>query len=136
MKIEGACHCGLIAYEAEIDPATVTICHCTDCQTLSASAFRTLVPARKEVFKILSGEARKYVKTAESGNKSVQSFCGECGSGIYSSAAVKDPPVFMIRVGTIRQRAELSPKSQMWCRSALDWVSGVWPEKKFAKAAG
>jgi hypothetical protein len=27
MKIYGGCHCGLITYEAEIDPATVGICH-------------------------------------------------------------------------------------------------------------
>jgi len=25
-------------------------------------------------------------------------------------------------VGTARQRAQLPPKSQVWCRSALDWV--------------
>jgi hypothetical protein len=39
MKIDGACHCGSITYAAEIDPQTVAICHCTDCQTLSGSAF-------------------------------------------------------------------------------------------------
>ena len=37
MKIEGGCHCGYIAYEAEVDPERVLICHCTDCQTLSGS---------------------------------------------------------------------------------------------------
>ena len=34
MRIHGRCHCGFIAYEAEIDPEKVMICHCTDCQTL------------------------------------------------------------------------------------------------------
>lgn len=37
MKVDGGCHCGRIAYEAEIDPAGVLVCHCTDCQTLSAA---------------------------------------------------------------------------------------------------
>ena len=32
MKIDGGCHCGYIAYEAEADPANAMICHCTDCQ--------------------------------------------------------------------------------------------------------
>ena len=32
MKIDGACHCGLIAYEAEADPELTGICNCTDCQ--------------------------------------------------------------------------------------------------------
>ena len=39
MKVEGACHCGFISVEAEIDPKKVSICHCTDCQTISGSAF-------------------------------------------------------------------------------------------------
>lgn len=46
MHIDGRYHCGAIAYEAEIDPATARICHCTDGQILSGSAFRTLVFAK------------------------------------------------------------------------------------------
>jgi hypothetical protein len=34
MKIDGSCHCGYVRYQAEVDPAQVEICHCTDCQTL------------------------------------------------------------------------------------------------------
>jgi len=44
MKIDGRCHCGLITYEKEIDPEKVMICHGTDCQTLTGSAFRTFRP--------------------------------------------------------------------------------------------
>jgi hypothetical protein len=40
MKIDGRCCCGNITFAAEVDPATAVICHCTDCQTLSGSAFR------------------------------------------------------------------------------------------------
>jgi len=40
MKIDGACHCGEVKYEAEVDPEKVAICDCTDCQSLSGSAFR------------------------------------------------------------------------------------------------
>lgn len=47
MKIDGRCHCGYISYEAEINPETVVICHCTDCQTLSDSAFRTVALTRE-----------------------------------------------------------------------------------------
>jgi hypothetical protein len=120
MKIDGGCHCGNITYVAEIDLDKVGICHCTDCQTLSGSAFRTNVPAAKEAFS-LSGQPKIYIKTAESGAKRAQAFCPECGTPIYAAAAT-DPQVFNIRVGTVRQRAELRPKSQGWCRSALGWV--------------
>ena len=121
MKIDGGCHCGYITYEAEIDPAEVTICHCSDCQTLSGSAFRTAVPAARDAFRLRSGQPKIYVKTAESGAKRVQAFCPECGTSIYSTA-VGEARIFMIRVGTARQRTELVPKTQIWCRSALGWV--------------
>jgi hypothetical protein len=72
------------------------------------------------------------MKTAESGNKRAQAFCPECGTSIYS-AAVTDPQVFNIRLGTARQRAELRPKSQGWCRSARDWVMELSSIKQFSK---
>lgn len=132
MKIDGACHCGSITYAAEIDPQTVAICHCTDCQTLSGSAFRVVVPAKREGFKLLTGEPRIYVKTSDSGRKRVQSFCRDCGTPIYS-ADVTDPQTFSIRVGTVRQRAELPPKVQLWCQSALGWVMHPEPITQIAK---
>jgi len=90
MKIDGCCHCGYITYEAEIDPEKVMICHCTDCQTLSGSAFRTVALTREGTCKLPSGELKIYVKTGENGAKRPQSFCPECGTPIYSTT-VGDP---------------------------------------------
>src|SRR4029434_9056229 len=91
MKIDGRCDCGYISYEAEIDPETVAICNCTDCQTLSGSAFRTVVPTEKGSFRLLSGELKIYVKTGESGNKRPRSFCPHCGSPTYSTSTDPAP---------------------------------------------
>jgi hypothetical protein len=30
MHIDGSCHWGQVAYEAEVEPNGVTICHCTE----------------------------------------------------------------------------------------------------------
>ena len=122
MKIDGGCHCGEITYEAEIDPEKVGICHCTDCQALSASVFRTFLPVPEDNFRILSGEPKIYVKTGDSGAKREQSFCPECGSAIYSTSAGEGPKVYNIRLSTARQRAELTPKNQIWFRSAPHWL--------------
>ena len=125
MKIDGRCHCGCITYEAEIDPAKVMICHCTDCQTLSGSAFRTVAFSREGTFKLLSGEIKIYVKTSESGTKRPQSFCPECGTPIYSTTMGDGSKVHIIRVGTIRQRDELVPKTQLWFRSSQRWLENL-----------
>ena len=119
MKIDGRCHCGQISYEAEVDPKLVYICHCTDCQVMTGSAFRWAVPVPSEAFKLLSGRPKTYVKTAESGATSHQLFCPDCASPLYSTTLGDGPKLFNLRVGTARQRAELTPRNQYWCRSAL-----------------
>ena len=123
MRITGSCHCGDIRYAAEIDPETVGICHCTDCQKLSGSAWRASVKARADDF-LIEGEPRVYVKTADSGTRRGQVFCPTCGSPLYAFTPA-DPEVYNIRLGAVDQRADLAPKRQIWCRSALPWAIDV-----------
>ena len=133
MKIDGRCHCGRISYEAEVEPEDVMVCHCTDCQTLSGSAFRTVVPAREGTFRLLSGDLKIYIKTSESGTRRPQAFCAECGTPIYSSVVGDEPKVYNIRVGTVRQRIELIPKLQLWHRSSQQWVTSLGSIPKMEK---
>jgi len=130
MRIDGGCHCGRIRYEAEVDPTTVVICHCTDCQTLSGSAFRTVVPTTESTFKLLSGTPKVYVKIGESGNKREQTFCRHCGTPIYSSPVGDGPKVVSLRVGTIHQRDQMVPTDQYWFCSAQTWLSALPSVKK------
>ena len=124
MKIEGACHCGTITYEGEADPEKTGICHCTDCQALTGSAFRVSVPVPGNTFK-MNGKPTIYVKTADSGNKREQAFCPRCGSPIYATSPGPEPKIYSIRVGTIRQRSELVPRVQIWAHSKQRWVNDL-----------
>lgn len=125
MHVDGGCHCGSIRYEAEVDPEDTIICHCTDCQTLSGSAYRTVVFVPESDFTLLAGDLKIYVKTADSGNRRAMMFCPECGTQIYATSVEGEGRTFGLRVGTVRQRAELRPRRQHWCRSALDWVGDL-----------
>ena len=122
MHVDGSCHCGFITYAAEVDPSSVAICHCTDCQVLTGSAFRIIAVARAADLELLSGAPTIYVKTADSGQRRAQAFCPRCGTQMYSSAAVAEPHSYGLRVGAIRQRALLPPLRQIWCGSALEWL--------------
>ena len=127
MKVDGGCHCGKIAYEANVEPDSVWICHCTDCQNLTGTAFRSTIVAPAESFKLLKGTPKIYVKSSDSGTKRAHAFCGDCGTPIYG-AAISNPQSYSLRAGTIKQRADLRPKRQIWCRSALPWsmdLSGI-----------
>ena len=123
MKVTGGCQCGAIRYEAVVDPATSSICHCNDCQKLSGSAWRAIVRTRAEDFR-LTGEPRVYIKTAESGNKRGQAFCPDCGSSLYAFTP-PDPEVISLRIGSVDQRADLPPHRQIWCESALHWALDI-----------
>jgi hypothetical protein len=123
MHIEGRCHCGKISYEAEIDPERVIICHCSDCQTSSGAPYRANVAAPIDTFK-LRGEPTTYVKTADSGTKVGVSFCGACGSALYS-AKLENPVVVNLRLGAVKHRAQLTPRAQFWCDSAMPWVMDI-----------
>jgi hypothetical protein len=116
MKIDGHCHCGEITFQAEVDPDALNICHCTDCQTLSGTAFRVNIPAPAEHFVLLSGTPKTYIKTAESGNKRLHAFCGNCGTPIYA-CAVDNPQSYGLRIGTITQRGLLTEATRLEAQS-------------------
>jgi hypothetical protein len=126
MKVTGGCHCGHLKYEAEVEPGTVRVCHCTDCQRLTGTAFRTNIASLPGTFRLLGGAPKIYIKTAESGNKRAHAFCPECGTPIYAAAPEPNPPTYGLRVGGIDQRGQLGPPTrQIWCRSALPWSMNI-----------
>lgn len=118
MKIDGGCHCGHVAFEAEIDSERVSICHCTDCQTLTGSPYRVTVEASRESIRQTAHPPKTYVKVGENGRKRFQLFCPECGSPLFTTGEGEDAEEWGIRWGSVRQRRDLTPRRQAWCRSA------------------
>ena len=125
MKVEGQCHCGAILYEAEVEPGTIAICNCADCQMQSGSVFRTNISSPADSFHILKGQPKKYLKTAESGAKRIHAFCGNCGGPVYSCSA-ENPPSYSLRVGALKQRYELGlPARQIWTKRRFSWLPSL-----------
>ncbi len=124
MEIDGQCHCGRISFEATVDPARVSVCHCTDCQTLTGSPFRVTVLTARDAVRLTGAKPRLYVKTGDSGGRRRQYFCSECGSPMFTSAD-DDAGEWGIRWGCIRQRADFRPARQIWRRSAVPWLGEV-----------
>jgi len=125
LQVHGSCYCGAITFEAAVDPARVTICHCTACQNLTGTAYRVTVAASAEGFRLIRGSPKTFIKVADSGNKRAQVFCGECGSHLYAHAAVENPERLGLRVGCLRERSALVPRKRIWCKSALPWSENL-----------
>ena len=126
MNVDGSCHCKAIRFEAKIDPKRVGICHCTDCQIFSGSAFRTSVLVPGLDFRLVEGEPAIYEKTAESGSRRQLLFCSRCGTHLYGATPGREEQRhYSVRVGVLAQRAELKPVAQVWCRSEVPWLAAL-----------
>lgn len=124
MQVQGNCHCGRIEYVAEVDPNEVSVCHCSDCQMLTGSAYRVSVRVPSATFHLLRGQPKTYIKAADSGTKRAHSFCSDCGTPTFARAA-ENPTTYSLRVGCLDQRALLPPRKQMWCSSAVPWSENL-----------
>ncbi|MEL6217605.1 MAG: GFA family protein [Pseudomonadota bacterium] len=129
MRVDGQCHCGRIAYVAEVDPEQVYLCHCEDCQSISGGAGRWAASVAVSDFRLIRGETRAYVKRSAAGTESHQHFCAHCASPIYSTAPHK-PEMVRLRVGTANQRGDLPPRAEVWVRSAQPWALTARDTKK------
>lgn len=125
LKIDGQCHCGFVAYEAEIDADNVVICHCTDCQRLTGSPFRVTAFAATRDVKLTANAPRVYTRKGDNGRLRYQQFCPECGSPVFTTGEGDDASLTGIRWGSINQRAALKPRGQYWCRSSVDWIADI-----------
>lgn len=125
MKVDGQCHCGEITYTAEVDENTVVSCHCTDCQVMSSGPFRSAVKSLPNAVYFSGAQPKEYIKTAESGNKRAQGFCGDCGTTLYATSVGEGDKVYGLRLGAIKQKHLLIPKAQIWCRSAVPWLKAL-----------
>ena len=132
MKIDGRCHCGYITYEADIDPDKILICHCTDCQTLSGSAFRVVAYTQEDAFKLLSGELRTYIKISECGNKQPHVLPGMWNANLCHGRWGWTQGL-LHSSGLHPSTRPNRPQWQVWSRSAQPWVTHNGSMRRFEK---
>jgi len=73
------------------------------------------------------------VKVAESGNRRVQAFCGECGSHLWATEGDGEPRTMNLRLGCIEERDQLTPTVQVWGHSAMPWLDQLASIPKHTK---
>ncbi len=134
MKIAGGCLCGAVRYHADTKPLRVVVCHCTNCQKQSGTAFSLVVTIPSEALH-LDGLTVDYADESETGSKVRRRFCGSCGSPLVSEAHSR-PGVVFIKAGTLDDTSWLVPEAHIWCRSAQPWVYIDLALPRFEKAFG
>lgn len=120
-QIAGGCLCGKVRYSASGEPAFVGVCHCTDCQKFTGSAFAVVVGVPKDALTI-EGTLSTYGKPGDTGQTIERKFCPNCGASVADEAAAL-PGIVMLGVGTLDDTSWVQPAMQIYCDSAQPWVS-------------
>jgi hypothetical protein len=97
MTRHAQCQCGALSADAEGDHEAVVLCSCLECQARSGSAFGLGVYYKRAQVS-LKGEAREYVRVADSGKPFHQFFCPSCATTLYWHSD-RDPERIGIAVG-------------------------------------
>ncbi|HXO01301.1 MAG TPA: GFA family protein, partial [Stellaceae bacterium] len=105
---------------ADAEPIFVGVCHCTNCQKGSGTAFNAVVAMPKPAVG-LTGTVSTYEGRGDTGNATYKHFCPECGSPIAEEAAVM-ADVMMIAIGTLDDPSAVQPAMQIYCDSAQPWA--------------
>ena len=118
---EGGCQCGAVRYRIVEAPARVSLCHCTQCQRQTGSAFSMAMFVAEAAFNLLRGEPKTWTRSSDSGREVACSFCPECGTRILHRAELYRGFV-NLRPGTLDDRSWLQPTDSYWTREKQAWV--------------
>lgn len=122
---EGGCVCGSVRYRLLEDPLELHVCHCTDCQRLSGTAFVMTMSIQRRSLELLQGEPTSISFQTSEEIRRCDRRCAECGSRIWSEPR-RYPEILGLRPGTLDDKSWFEPIAHIWTRSAQPWV--VIPE--------
>jgi len=116
----GGCLCGKARYVIDGEPITSYVCHCTDCQARTGSAFGFTLTVERGAVRLTQGETRAYAVTLSDGRIKTGCVCPSCGARLWGEPP-KIPTVAVVQAGTLDDHSWLRPVAHIWTRSAQPW---------------
>ena len=127
--LTGGCLCGAVRYTVRQTMRFQSyVCHCTDCQTRSGSAFGIQLSVLTGDLEV-SGALLKGEHVQPSGAVAGIYACEICLTRIYTDND-RRPGIANLRAGTLDNSQALAPATHLWVSSKLPWV--VIPEEAVA----
>lgn len=120
LPLTGGCQCGSVRYALSDVPVVFYICHCTECQKQSSSAFGESLRVRASDLAV-TGTFASFERDAASGGTMVCDFCPACGSRLFHRRD-RYADTLNVKAGTLDDTAWLAPAGHIWARSRQRWV--------------
>jgi hypothetical protein len=121
MSKRAQCQCGALAVEIEGPEEAVVMCSCTECQRRSGSPFGEGAYYQRGQVRFI-GEAREYVRAADSGKPFHQFFCPTCATTLYFWSE-RDPNRVGVAVGAFADSDFRRPDRSVFDSRKHAWVT-------------
>ncbi|WP_127520685.1 GFA family protein [Mesorhizobium sp. Z1-4] len=120
LPINGGCQCGAVRYSITGRPIVFYLCHCTECQRHTSSAFGESLRLRRKDLAVEGGMSR-FTRMSESGKRREGYFCPQCGVRIVHGTAGSEQ--VNIKAGTLDDTSWLAPAGHIWTASKQKFVT-------------
>jgi hypothetical protein len=121
LPLTGGCQCGGLRYAITAAPMAYYLCHCTECQRQSGSAFAGSMFVARADLKTISGSAKMWRRRHESGRLIDCVFCPDCGTRLWHLPELR-PNAAVLKPGTLDDTSWLRPVAHIFTRSAPPWI--------------
>ena len=118
MATVGGCHCGAIRYEAEGEPLTHALCHCTDCRRHAGAPMVGWTMYPLDAVKVTRGAAKIY----ESSAHGRRHFCPDCGTGLFYTNAQVMPGIIDVQSATYDDPDAVPARAHIQVADRIGWM--------------
>ena len=122
---DGGCLCGSVRYRLSAEPLTSYVCHCTDCQRRTGSAFALSVIVPAAALALTRGSTSPYSAVLADGRVKRGQLCATCGTRLWGEPLLYQA-IRVLQPGTLDEPSLFPPVAHIWTRSAQPWV--VFPK--------
>jgi len=119
-RISGGCLCGRTQFETNREPVMQILCHCTDCQTVSGSAFYTAYIVPLESVTLTKGEPGGFSVKSDKGRDNRRRFCKDCGTRLWAELEMGFASVNGMALG---DRSHFNPTHNHRLETAPGWCA-------------
>ena len=130
----GGCACRAIRFEATTDPVFSNHCQCLDCQAESGTGHSSYLTFPRTGAAV-TGEAKRWDMTGDSGNLKTRHFCPTCGVSVYLTFSAM-PDLITIRATSLDEPERFAPQVVTYAMRGHAWDCLDPALPKFEKMPG
>jgi hypothetical protein len=114
----GRCQCGEVRYESVGDVVALYVCHCSECQKQSASAFGMSLEVPSAGLRVTRGTPKFWSRGTDTGKRIRCAFCPNCGSRLWHES--EGPAATLtIKAGSLDEPVDIATAIHIWTCRAL-----------------